>query len=195
MLFLSRIQTYSLTARAREFPDKGLPRVVWVGDSHIRRFKEWYEREREQLPYEDRLFLDGCGWAASGGSKLDTFVNRIGGFNLPARQRHQGDQWTELIVRHPYPYAVALSMGSNDISDLYRVLIKWRINEKRRDKSRDPKKTETRWFCFAFRRLTKNAYTHVKFLRLAYPRATFWYISVIMSPGWPPIVQRLARWM
>ena len=115
----------------KEIPSKGIPKVIWIGDSHIRRLKEWFQAEGNHIPAEDRMFLKKSGWASSGGSKFDTFVDRIGGFKLPRRQRHQGDQWTEVIVKHPYPYAVILSMGSNDVSDMYRVLKKWRLQDKK----------------------------------------------------------------
>ena len=91
--------------RRKEIPTKGIPHVVWIGNSHIRRLKEWFYSDAKHLPIEDIRFLRQAGWASSGGSKFNTFVDRIGGFKLPRRQRHQGDQRTELIVKHPYPYA------------------------------------------------------------------------------------------
>ena len=177
--------------RTKEIPFKGIPEVVWIGDSHIRRLKEWYQNDAKHLPIEDRRFLRQSGWACSGGAKFDTYVDRIGGFKLPRRQRHQGDQWTDLIVKHPFPYAYILSMGSNDVSDMYRLLQKWRLQDKKANR----KGTDHRWFRFAFRTLTKRAKTHVKFIKLAFPKARPCYIGIIRRPTWPPIVCRLAKWM
>ncbi len=137
------------------------------------------------------MFLKKCGWASSGGSKYHTYVDRIGGKKLPARQASQGDQWTDNIIKHPFPYAFALSMGSNDVADVHRVLIKRRI----RDRKKGVTDTDTKWFRWAFKKLTKNAKRSSKFLRACFPKAKPWFIGIIMRPGWPRIVRRLARWM
>ncbi len=125
------------------------------------------------------MFLENCGWAASGGLKYHTYVDRIGGVNLPENQANQGDQWMENIKKHPFPYTYALSMGSNEVADVYRVLMRWRLRDRKRGKTG----TETKWSRWAFKKLTKNA------------KEKPWFIGIIMRPGWPPIVRRLAKWM
>ena len=128
--------------RRKEVRKKGLPEIVWVGASHIRRFKEWFGWEDQGIKAFNRDFLEMAGWAASGGAMFHTFNERLSGTNLPFCQRHQGDQWSDVIMRHPFPFAVALSMGSNDVADAYRVLIRMRMN----DKKAGITGTETRWF-------------------------------------------------
>ena len=177
--------------RRKEVRKKGLPEIVWVGASHIRRFKEWFESEDHGIKKQDRDFLEMAGWAASGGAKLHTFNDRLSGEKLPFRQRHLGDQWLDVIVRHPYPFGVALSMGTNDVSDMYRILMCQRLNDKKSGKTG----TETRWFCWAFKKMTRNAKLNVKFLKMAYPKAKYFYINIIDRPGWPQIVCRLAKWL
>ena len=128
-----------------------MPEIVWIGDSHIRRFKEWFINEYPDTFVEDQAFYDLSGWAASGGAKFHTFNQRLSGKKLPYRQCHLGDQWSELIVRHPFPFAVVLSMRSNDISDSYRRLKRWRLD----DKKAGTNGTETRWFRHKFKLLSK----------------------------------------
>ena len=82
-------------------------------------------------------------------------------------------------------------MGSNDVGDCYRILMRRRLQDKKAGRSG----TETRWFRWAFRRLTKNAKENVKFMRQAYPNAKFFFVSIINRPGWPKVVCRLAKWM
>ena len=170
---------------------KGLPEIVWIGASHIRRFKEWSENEDIGIKAFDRDFLEMAGWAASGGAKFSTFIERLNGTKLPYRQRHQGDQWSNVIVRHPFPYGVALSMGSNDVADAYRVLMRMRLNDKKAGRTG----TESRWFKWAFKQITKHAKENVKYLKLAYPNARFFFINILDRPDWPPVVCRLAKWI
>ena len=165
--------------RRKEVQKKGLPEIVWVGSSHIRWFEDWYLNENQGIKKEDRDFLEMAGWAASGGAKLHTFNERLSGEKLPIRQRHLGDQWSDVIVWHPYPFAVVLSMGSNDVSDMYQILMRQCLEDKKSIKTG----TETRWFRWAFRRLTRNAKLNVQFMKMAYPKAQYFYINVIDRPG------------
>ena len=103
----------------------------------------------------------------------------------------QGDQWSDVIVKHPFPFGVVLSMGSNDVGDMYRVLKRRRLEDKKSGRSG----TETRWFRWAFRLLTKHAKENTVFMKKAYPKAKYFFISIINRPDWPPIVCRLAKWV
>ena len=82
-------------------------------------------------------------------------------------------------------------MGSNNVGDMYRVLMRRRLEDQKSGRSG----TETRWFRWAFKLLTKNAKENVVFMRKAYPKAKFFFISIINRPGWPEIVCRLAKWV
>ena len=119
-----------------------------------------------------------AGWASSDGAKFHTYNDRLHGIKLPYRQRHLGDQWSDVIVRHPYPFAMVLSMGSNDIPDMYRILMHRRLQDKKTGNTG----TETRWFHWAF----KLAH---------YPRTKYFFINIIDRPGWPPVECCLAKWV
>ncbi len=152
---------------------------------------EWYPGEKSEFHVEDWEFMEMAGWASSGGATFQDFNDRLHGKKLPARQRHQGDQWSNVIVRHPYPFGVVLSMGSNDVGNMYRALMKMRLD----DKKRGVTGTETRWFRWAFKTLTKNAKENVVYMKKAYPKAKFFFVSIINRPGWPKVVCRLAKWI
>ena len=175
MLFSLTIKLQIWHNRRKEVRKKGLPEIVWIGASHVRRFKEWYVADKQEFHAEDWRFLEMSGWAASGGAKFNTFNERLHGEKLPKKQRHLGDQWSEVLVKHPYPFGVVLSMGSNDVGDMYRVLMRRHMEDKKSGKQN----TETRWFKWAFRLLTKHAKENTVFMKKAYPKAKLFFMSII----------------
>ena len=93
------------------------PNIVFVGDSHVGRLKEWADsmKDDEQRFLLENKCLGMSQYVYSGGSRWDTLYNRVQGIKVPEHQT-QGDTLNAVVNnRKITPEFLFWICGTNDI--------------------------------------------------------------------------------
>ncbi len=101
----------------RHIDERGFPRIVCIGSSHVTHWASYRRRLRGDNP--DRDVLAHFTFAGVGGVKLINLIDQIGGIGLPKKKAYLGNQWLKLAKLHKKPAYCVLMVGSNDCKDVH----------------------------------------------------------------------------